>query len=141
MSVIVLDGDAPGEQAATELGRFVGRITSVDTGLGFGFIECEALRQRCPRGAFLAKAHIGDCGIGDNVSFDAVVHAHGLLQARGLSPLGSPGPPGQNAAELGAMARELCSEAQLGAVPEFSLQQLANTAWAFATLRCWDHPL
>eukprot|EP00930_Biecheleria_cincta_P053551 TRINITY_DN3910_c0_g1_i1.p1 TRINITY_DN3910_c0_g1~~TRINITY_DN3910_c0_g1_i1.p1 ORF type:complete len:445 (-),score=94.75 TRINITY_DN3910_c0_g1_i1:351-1685(-) len=69
-----------------ELGMFVGKVVSVDTAKGFGFIKCETLTMQGYQGdAFFHQKQEGDFVKGDDVAFMAVLR-NGKLAGRDLQP-------------------------------------------------------
>merc|ERR1719188_2196602 len=73
-------------------GKYTGVIKSFNKEKGFGFIECSEQYQRYKRDVFLHKVHIGDMGIGQEVTFHCE-EKHGMPQAKNVVPVFHPGVP------------------------------------------------
>jgi len=80
------------QAAAVAQGKFQGRIKSINSEKGFGFIECQETQHQYNRDVFLHKAQLqsGDLRTGSWVQFSCEVNKQGMPQARDVRPLGEP---------------------------------------------------
>lgn len=89
------------EDDGQELGMFVGKVVSVDTAKGFGFIKCETLTMQGYQGDcfFHRQREDGEFFKGDEVAFMAVLR-NGKLAGKDLQPasnvLGNSAPAAPN---------------------------------------------
>merc|ERR1719422_515771 len=78
------------QAAAVSQGKLQGRIKSINSEKGFGFIECQETYDQYNRDVFLHKAQIKDLQTGSYVQFSCEVNKQGMPQARDVRPLGEP---------------------------------------------------
>jgi len=77
---------AQGESASLAgqtIGNFTGIIGAFNEKAGYGFIRCPALREMgCAYDVFLHRLQLGDCHVGDEVSFAVYMNKKNQPQAR-----------------------------------------------------------
>jgi cold shock CspA family protein len=78
------------QAAAVSQGKLQGRIKSINSEKGFGFIECQETYDQYNRDVFLHKAQIKDLQTGSYVQFSCELNKQGMPQARDVRPLGEP---------------------------------------------------
>jgi len=88
-------GKKGGPRADQEvLGEFFGIIKSYNPEKGFGFIACDALKERHNGDVYLHQRHVTDFQVGAEVKFQAYLH-QGRLQGRDLQDATGQAPPQQ----------------------------------------------
>jgi len=129
----------------TDLGHFSGRITFYDAMAGLGWIESAELQELFQKDA-LFRQPFPHIGIGDRVSFAAVLHEHGLLQACdlvGAAPLTSSGQGRRVVTVEHECGRSLadCFVRARHFLPECDAAESANLVWSVALLKGVPFPL
>lgn len=66
---------------------FAGAIKSYNPASGFGFIDCAATFAKFHRDVFLHHSQIGDCELGQQISFEVALNDRGQPQARDVRPV------------------------------------------------------
>jgi len=69
--------------------RYVGAITSFNEQSHFGFITSHRATQEFGKDVFLSSMEIGDCRVGETVSFEIAINKNGKPQARNLQAAAS----------------------------------------------------
>jgi len=88
-------GKKGGPRAEQEvLGEFFGIIKSYNPEKGFGFIACDALKERHNGDVYLHQRHVCEFQVGAEVKFQAYLH-QGRLQGRDLQDATGQAPPQQ----------------------------------------------
>jgi len=77
-------GEMPDD--AEVLGIFAGSVKSFSWMYGYGFIECEELKNTYGNDVFVHSSDIGDFDKGSSVCFTAYLNKHGKPQAISLEP-------------------------------------------------------
>lgn len=67
--------------------RFTGAIKSYNPASGFGFVDCAATFAKFHRDVFLHHSQLGDCELGQQVTFEVALNDRGQPQAKAVRPL------------------------------------------------------
>merc|ERR1712007_295709 len=77
------------KRSATEMSfdsQYQGVVKKIDFEKGFGFIECQDLKEQFGRDVWVGSEQLGNFGVGSPVAFSVHVNQHGP-QAHGLQPI------------------------------------------------------
>lgn len=79
--------DLPPQAPGSAGQLFTGTIKSFSTATGFGFIRSEAAHRIWARDVYVDRAQLGECSVGQQVTFTVELNARCQPQARGLRAL------------------------------------------------------